>query len=118
VGAAVPVVVADGYCPACGAHAPLGDYLVLVRERGGLLLLDDTQALGIFGNRNGLPYGSGGGGSLRFLEVAGKDILVMSSLSKAFGAPVACLLGSSNLIQSFAERSSGGSSFQSNLTKS
>jgi 8-amino-7-oxononanoate synthase len=101
-----PVVVADGYCPACGAHAPLGDYLALVRERGGLLLLDDTQALGIFGHRGGpSPYGSGGGGSLRFLEAAGRDIVMMSSLSKAFGAPVACLLGSSTLIQNFAERS-------------
>ena len=103
-----PVVVADGYCPACGAHAPLGDYLALVREHGGLLVLDDTQALGIFGHRKAdqaSPYGCGGGGSLQFLEVSGKDIVLMSSLSKAFGAPVACLLGSSNFIRAFSAQS-------------
>ena len=42
-----PVVIADGYCPACGGPAPIGDYLDIVRRFGGLLVLDDTQSLGV-----------------------------------------------------------------------
>ena len=41
--------LADGLCPGCGGAAPIADYLQIVRARGGLLILDDTQALGILG---------------------------------------------------------------------
>src|SRR5258705_8529667 len=44
-----PVVVTDGICPETGRTAPLPDYLRLVREWGGYLVVDDTQALGILG---------------------------------------------------------------------
>ena len=44
-----PVVVTDGLCPTTGRTAPLPDYLRLVRERDGYLVVDDTQALGILG---------------------------------------------------------------------
>ena len=102
-----PVVVAGGFCPSCGALAPLASYLNLVRRHEGILLIDDSQALGILGSRaNGIspasPYGSGGGGSFSHLALQGHDIVVISSLSKAFGAPVACLLGSSDFIRSLA----------------
>ena len=43
-------MVADGFCPGCGQPAPLTDYLQLIQQRGGLLVLDDTQALGILGH--------------------------------------------------------------------
>ena len=46
-----PVVVTDGVCTATGRTAPLPDYLKLVRERDGYLVIDDTQALGILGKR-------------------------------------------------------------------
>ena len=62
-----PVVVADGLCPGCGGIAPLREYADAVGD-SGLLVIDDTQALGIFGKRTkgDSPYGSGGGGSLRW----------------------------------------------------
>ena len=44
-----PIVVADGYCPRCGAAAPVKAYAELVERSGGYLVLDDTQALGILG---------------------------------------------------------------------
>jgi 8-amino-7-oxononanoate synthase len=50
-GATRPVVVTDGFCPACGRPAPLADYLAAVRDRDGWLVVDDTQALGILGWR-------------------------------------------------------------------
>jgi 8-amino-7-oxononanoate synthase len=47
----MPVVVADGLCAACGCAAPVAAYLDCVRRAGGLLVLDDTQALGLLGAR-------------------------------------------------------------------
>ncbi len=102
-----PLVVADGICPATGQLVPLGEYLEIVRHFGGLLMIDDTQALGLLGcNPDGLaPYGSGGGGVLRYLGLTGPDLLVGASLAKAFGVPVAVLSGSRRLIRQFNAQS-------------
>jgi 8-amino-7-oxononanoate synthase len=102
-----PVVLTDGFCPACGEPPPLRAYLEIVREYGGLLVIDDTQALGIFGfsPEPGAPYGHGGGGMLRRLHLAGPDLLVISSLAKAFGAPVAVLSGSKKALGEFESNS-------------
>lgn len=101
----VPVVVADGFCPGCGRPAPVEEYLTSVRERGGRLILDDTQALGLLGEPDGTsPYGRGGGGTLRRAEVFGDDILVGSSVAKALGAPLAVVTGGRQMIQRIAER--------------
>ncbi len=98
-----PVVVADGFCPACGALAPIAAYLENVRPYGGYLVLDDTQALGILGHRPGsqAPYGRGGGGSLRWSKVSGPDVILGSSLAKGFGVPVAVLAGSEAMVRRF-----------------
>jgi 8-amino-7-oxononanoate synthase len=102
-----PVVVVDGFCPACGAVAPIPEYLATIRPRGGRLVIDDTQALGILGQvpGAGTPYGRGGGGTLRWHGVGGADVLSASSLAKAFGAPVAVLAGSRRAIASFEQHS-------------
>ncbi len=102
-----PVVVADGFCPGCGKSAPLADYLALVRAHRGLLVTDDTQALGVLGRAPNLrmPYGHGGGGSLPWSGVSGPDVLVFSSLAKAFGVPLAVLAGSADRIRCFVRRS-------------
>ena len=99
-----PVVVADGFCPACGVPAPIGDYLDIVRRFGGLLVLDDTQALGILGEEPEphAPYGNAGGGVLRWSGHFGPDILVGASLAKGFGVPVAALAGSELMLRRFA----------------
>jgi 8-amino-7-oxononanoate synthase len=101
-----PVVVADGFCPACGVAAPLRAYLDCVAPRDGLVLLDDTQALGIFGRAPGgwAPYGSGGGGSLALAGVRDRRIVVVSSLAKAFGAPLAMLVGAEAVVAAFESR--------------
>lgn len=102
-----PFVVADGFCPACGVPAPIADYLECARSRRGLLILDDTQALGILGRSPGgrRPYGTGGGGSLRCSNVDGADVAVISSLAKGFGVPVAALSGSDALVGRFVRES-------------
>jgi len=101
-----PVVVTDGYCPGCGQQAPLGAYLEAVRRHGGLLVLDDTQALGLLGLPGAAtPYGTGGGGSLRWSGLTGPDIVWRGSLAKALGVPVAAVVGSAAAISRHAERS-------------
>jgi 8-amino-7-oxononanoate synthase len=98
-----PLVVTDGLCPGCGGIAPLADYLELSRDHDGLLLVDDTQALGVLGRRRGAaapagPYGAGGGGSLAWAGVAGPRVVCVASLAKGFGVPVAVAAGGRELI--------------------
>lgn len=102
-----PVLVTDGFCPACGKPAPLSDYLENLRASGGRLIVDDTQALGIFGHSPSpdSPYGRGGGGMLPRLKIGGPDVLVISSLAKAFGAPVAVISGSRPAVHEFEAKS-------------
>jgi 8-amino-7-oxononanoate synthase len=98
-----PVVVTDGFCPGCGRGAPLSTYLALIRPRKGILVLDDTQALGILGRRipGSSPYGTGGGGSAVWHNVKGDDILVAGSMAKGFGVPLAVLSGSKQMVRAF-----------------
>ncbi len=102
-----PILVTDGFCPGCGKPAPLRDYLDSVRAFGGGLVVDDTQALGIFGRSPGLdvPYGREGGGMLPWTRIGGAEILVVSSLAKAFGAPVAVLSGNRAVVKYFESNS-------------
>jgi 8-amino-7-oxononanoate synthase len=96
-----PLVVSDGVCPGCGGMAPLGAYLELVGERDGLLLIDDTQALGVLGRRDGPdggPYGAGGGGSPAWAGVGGPRLVVVASLAKGFGVPLAVTAGERRLV--------------------
>lgn len=102
-----PLVVADGFCPGCGTSAPLAAYLDSTRSFGGRLILDDTQALGIFGHSPGhdAPYGLAGGGMLPCSRLGGPDVLVVDSLAKAFGVPMAVLSGSKAAVGNFESKS-------------
>jgi 8-amino-7-oxononanoate synthase len=90
-----PVVVTDGFCPGCGRPAPLEVYQRVARERQGVVIIDDTQAIGVLGTRPSIdhPYGRGGGGTLRFLGLSSECMVVVASLAKAFGAPL-CMVAS------------------------
>jgi 8-amino-7-oxononanoate synthase len=102
-----PVILADGFCPDCGRAAPLPQYLHCVVPDGGYVVLDDTQALGIWGQAPGRlnPYGRGGGGTLCLHNNRSSAVIVGSSLAKAFGVPLATLGGSAKLIRQFMRRS-------------
>ena len=101
-----PIVVTDGFCPGCGRHAPLRAYLANVRAYGGQLVVDDTQALGIYGrSARGTPYGFGGGGSLRWHGIDDDRVIVISSLAKGLGVPIAVLAGSDDAIARFTRHS-------------
>ena len=102
-----PVVVADGFCPGCGRPAPLQAYLQLVQALGGVLVLDDTQALGVLGQaaNTAAPYGTGGGGILRWSGIEHPAVVIISSLAKGLGVPVAMLAGRRKWVQVFVDKS-------------
>jgi 8-amino-7-oxononanoate synthase len=95
-----PIIVTDGISPAAGSLAPFAQYAHLASQRGGLVLVDDTQALGVFGARpsRSHPYGVDGGGSLRSAGIHSEEVVLVSSLAKAFGVPVAMVGGSRQLM--------------------
>jgi 8-amino-7-oxononanoate synthase len=102
-----PLVVADGFCTGCGRFAPIRDYLAPAEEFGGTVVLDDTQAIGVFGRSPTavMPYGSGGGGCLRANDLSCASIVLVSSLAKGFGVPMAMIAGSAERIAQFETES-------------
>ena len=98
-----PLVVTDGVCPGCGRVAPLDRYLQVARRLGGWVVVDDTQALGMLGAAPGAaaPFGHRGGGSMRWHDIAGPELVVAASLAKGFGVPLARLSGSADLVGRF-----------------
>jgi 8-amino-7-oxononanoate synthase len=102
-----PVIVTDGFCTGCGRQAPLRRYVEAVRGLGGLVVVDDTQALGLFGARPspGAPFGVGGGGSLRRHGLEHAPVVVGASLAKAFGVPLAVLVGPAAVISAWLNTS-------------
>jgi len=102
-----PIVVTDGLCPGCGRVAPLDRYLQVARRLGGLVVVDDTQALGVLGAEPGpdVPYGRGGGGSARWHGISAPELIVVASLAKGFGVPLAGLSGPAALVRRFEDAS-------------
>lgn len=105
--AARPLVVCDGVCPSSRSQPPLASYAALARRHGGWLVVDDTQALGVYGASPSpaTPYGTGGGGSLRRHDISGDHVILGASLAKGFGVPVALLAGSAALVTYFERHS-------------
>lgn len=103
-----PVIVTDGVSPGHMTRAPIPEYSNLAAQYEGLLLIDDTQALGILGAApcRLAPYGTGGGGSLRNLGISRNErIVVVSSLAKGFGVPIAMIGGGRRQIEQVRRRS-------------
>lgn len=101
------LIVVDGLAPGDRGVGPLGAYSQLARDHGARIVIDDTQALGILGARPDPvhPYGHGGGGSLRFHQIEGPHIIVIASLAKGLGVPLAVLAGSRSEIERYCARS-------------
>jgi 8-amino-7-oxononanoate synthase len=74
-----------------------------VRRSAGVLVVDDTQALGILGSAPDAvtPYGKGGGGSLAWADVYSPRVTVLSSMAKGFGVPAAVLCGTRSMVERF-----------------
>lgn len=94
-----PAIFVDGWSLR-GALPPLGELAAVAMGAGGRLVVDDTQALGVLGMpleaptlARTLPLGVGGTGTLSFLGVASDAAVVVASLGKAFGVPLAFAAG-------------------------
>jgi 8-amino-7-oxononanoate synthase len=100
-------VVADGFCTGCTRPAPLVDYADLAHRYRARLLIDDTQAVGLYGKEpdRGAPYGRGGGGSLCRFPLERRDVVLVASLAKAFGAPLTMVGGPGAFMAPFCEAS-------------
>ena len=99
-------MITDGWCPRCGKYPPLGDWIRALAPSGGLLVIDDTQALGLFGRLASpeSPFGRGGGTPLH-LRLPFRHTVLVASLAKAFGAPLAVLAAEGEFVERFQERS-------------
>jgi 8-amino-7-oxononanoate synthase len=93
-----------------GIMSPLPAWIRLCETHGATLALDDTQGFGLLGRApsEGNPFGIGGTGSLDFLDCARRsNVLLVSSLSKAFGVPLAFTAGRSRVIEALRQRGLG-----------
>ncbi|MET0530241.1 MAG: aminotransferase class I/II-fold pyridoxal phosphate-dependent enzyme, partial [Microvirga sp.] len=102
-----PIVVCDGLCPLTGRLAPLRDYAEACAAVDGVLVVDDTQGLGLLGRRpnRAVPYGEDGAGTPAWWGVDGAEIIVVNSLAKAFGVPLAVIAGRAAQIERFKTNS-------------
>jgi len=102
-----PWLLTDGWWAAGGQPAPLARFYHLLQPYGGTLLVDDTQAFGILGERPDahLPYGYGGGGSLPFAGFTGPQLVTVTSLSKGLGVPVTVLAGNRAWLAQYKRKS-------------
>jgi 8-amino-7-oxononanoate synthase len=102
------IIVTDGWCPICGKCAPIHVYSEILKAYRSKLVIDDTQALGVLGkySTSSNPLRKDGGGILSFHPIDRKEhVLIISSLAKAFGVPLATLSGSKQDIEAFKRRS-------------
>jgi len=95
-----PLILTDSFCCVCGNAPSLGAYCDLARQYDGLVIMDDTQRLGLVGTGTTptMPFGWGGGGSLPFHKLVREPIVAISSLAKALGSPTAVAVGPADII--------------------
>ncbi len=98
-----PIVVLDGVSSVTRIPMPLPYYLQAIEPYGGIVVVDDTQAIGLLGHSSNLcfPFGLRGGGSIRWHGFDPSNIVLVSSLAKGFGVPIAMLSGSARMINWF-----------------
>jgi 8-amino-7-oxononanoate synthase len=93
------VLASDGWCAGCLRPAPLAELSRAARRAGAHLVIDDSLAAGVLGADPSpdRPFGAGGCGTRPWLGAAGPAVVVASA-AKAFGVPVATVLGPARLI--------------------
>lgn len=80
-----------------GALPPLHDMAAKCERAGRLLVVDDTQALGVLGeslsDSGCFQWGRHGTGTLGHLGVSSRCVITVGSLAKGFGVPLAVVAG-------------------------
>jgi 8-amino-7-oxononanoate synthase len=102
------LVVIDGVYGANGECAPLRAIVSAAERYGALVFMDDSHGLGVLGARDAdrpTPYGSGGGGLLRFADAAPERVIVAGTLAKALGTPLAFVAGDEAILRAVSAAS-------------
>jgi 8-amino-7-oxononanoate synthase len=80
-----PVLLVDGMCPGCGRLAPLHELATVLAQRRGVIMVDDTQAMGVGATASlGIPPSA--------------PVVVVASTAKGYGVPLAVLAGPASLV--------------------
>lgn len=94
----VSVVLTDGWCGSCNRPAPLSDLDQIASGHGARLVVDDSLAVGVLGPRSHAGFGCGGAGTAGWLGHPSRRLVTVSSLAKAFGAPLAMISGPAKVV--------------------
>lgn len=85
-----------------GALPPLHDVVTECERTGRWLVVDDTQALGVLGDRlsggGNFEWGRHGTGTLGHLGIGSHRVVTVGSLAKGFGVPLAFVAGARRLL--------------------
>lgn len=98
-------LLTDGWCAGCNRPAPLRALRRYARERGGVLVVDDSLAFGVLGHRSPRDAFGDGAGTPSWLGVH-EGLVWVASMAKAYGAPLAVTTGDRRTIDRLAR--SGG----------
>jgi len=103
------VIVADGIYPEGGPPASIETLITLAEDAGATLYVDDSHGLGVLGTppaTSSYPYGRGGGGVVRWSGRPYTRGVLVGTLSKSIGVPVAFLAGSAATVRTLRRASS------------
>ena len=89
------IITVNGVYSMPGTLPDIAGYADLARRYDATLYIDDAHGIGVLGEHPGpsMPYGSGGGGVVRYFGLDYEHIVYVAGLSKAFsslGAFVTC----------------------------
>jgi 8-amino-7-oxononanoate synthase len=89
------VVLTDGWCSSCSRPAPLRDLQAVADHNQGYLVVDDSLAAGVLGERSADsgPFGKGGAGLGPWLGITEPGAVLVASLAKGFGTPLTVIAG-------------------------
>lgn len=90
----IPVMISTGFSTNSGKKLPIQGFLKVLAPYQGWLIIDDTQAFGLLG-----PKGKGILGTPNLRRKP--KLLVVNSMAKAFGVPIAFLAGSSSFLKKY-----------------
>jgi 8-amino-7-oxononanoate synthase len=97
-------LVTDGWCQGCGTPAPLGAMRALAGASGGRVIVDDSLAFGVLGQRYSDGGFGDGTGTARWQGLTHDGLVWLGSLAKAYGTPVTVLTGDRAAIARVARR--------------
>lgn len=94
--------VTDGWCQGCGVPAPLARMQALVHGTGGRVIVDDSLAFGVLGQRLGGAVFGDGSGTVRWSGLNHRGFVWLASLAKSYGSPVTVITGDEGAIGAVA----------------